>query len=92
MKYLLVFSPLLLTACISFGTPVATYDWQFRKIRADATPQDKAFRECESASKKNNRFIGNAMIQIHSYIDDVQSCMRVEGWVITKKPYDLKWM
>jgi hypothetical protein len=52
MKYFLIFSPLFLTACISFGTPVATYDWQFRKLRADAAPQDKAFKECESTAKK----------------------------------------
>jgi hypothetical protein len=92
VNYIPIVIPLFITACVSLGTPVATYDWQFIKLRADASPQDKAFNECESSAKKRNRFIGNALIQIHSYIDDVQSCMRVEGCVVSKKPYDLKWI
>jgi hypothetical protein len=58
----------------------ARYHWNFFKTRPDATPKEKAFKECEAVSKRRNRFIGDETIRGYSFAGDVLTCMKWEGW------------
>jgi hypothetical protein len=65
---------------------VARYHWDFFQIRADATPREKAFKECEAEAKRRNRFIGDETIRGYSFAGDVLTCMKWEGWGQSKNP------
>jgi hypothetical protein len=56
------------------------YTWDFYKIRADATPREQAFKECERLAKKRNRFVADNIIRGYEFAGDVLTCMKWEGW------------
>ncbi len=79
----------LLAACQA--TPrlqprIAEFDWQFKKIMDNAPDQQVTFRTCDRASRDRARFIMDYEEQVSRYTVAMISCMRIEGWGITKPP------
>jgi hypothetical protein len=90
---MLVVIAALTSNCATTGaTPVASYDWQFAKLRDDATEQDKAFRTCDDTAKRQARLVTSSLAQIYRYGALVQSCMRFEGWRLTKDPITIRYV
>jgi hypothetical protein len=80
---------LALAACQSAGgtkTSPARFDWDFTRIAADAPDKDETFRKCDRAAKDRARFVRNYDEQVSRYGHAVISCMRIEGWGITRNP------
>jgi hypothetical protein len=90
---MLAVASLMLSGCASVGrTPVASYDWQFDKLRDDATAQDSAFKICDNTAKTRARLVTAPLAQIYRYGALVQSCMRFEGWRLTKDPITIRYV
>lgn len=79
-----------LSACL--GRPVASYNWQFRQISADATAQDKAFNKCESKAKRENREVRNDFMRIWSFVESLEFCMKQEGWESQGRPVTVSYI
>jgi hypothetical protein len=79
-----------LSACL--GRPVATYNWQFRQIGADATAQDQALTKCESKAKRGSREIRNDNLRIWSYVEALEFCMKQEGWESQGRPVTISYV
>jgi hypothetical protein len=79
-------------SCISdFKSSVMPhYTWDFYKLRADATPKEQAFKECEAASKRRNRFVADNIIRGYNHAGDVLTCMKWEGWGQSANPVTFK--
>jgi hypothetical protein len=79
--------------CVTIGpTPVASYDWQFARLRDDATDKDKAFGICDNTAKRRARLVTAPLQQIYHYGALVQSCMQFEGWRLTKDPITIRYV
>jgi hypothetical protein len=85
----------MMTACVVLAggcvadfksSVMPRYTWDFYKIRPDATPKEQAFRECEAASKRRNRFVADNIIRGYSHAGDVLTCMKWEGWGQSTNP------
>lgn len=81
---------IVLGGCL--GTPVASYNWQFRQLRADAADKQSALAQCETYAKGQARRIGAANLQIWTYASRVDSCMRLEGWETIGRPVTVNYV
>jgi hypothetical protein len=79
-----------LSAC--FGRPVASYNWQFRQMSAEAKDKDKTLASCETAAKRANSQIRNDNMRIWSYVDSLQFCMRQQGWESLGRPVTITYI
>lgn len=80
---------LALAGCQTAGgakTSPARFDWDFTQIAANAPDKDETFKKCDRAAKDRARFITDYDMQVSRYGHAVISCMRIEGWGITKNP------
>jgi hypothetical protein len=78
-----------LTSCQTAGqtkTTPAHFDWDFKQIAANAPDRDETFKKCDRAAKDRARFVINYDEQVSRYGHAVISCMRIEGWGITRNP------
>lgn len=86
---ILTFATVIATGgCISNfkNSVMPRYTWDFYKIRADATPKEQAFTECERLAKKRNRFVADNIIRGYEFAGDVLTCMKWEGWGQSTRP------
>jgi hypothetical protein len=67
-------------------TTPARFDWDFKQIAANAPDRDETFKKCDRAAKDRARFVMNYEEQVSRYGHSVISCMRIEGWGITRNP------
>jgi hypothetical protein len=65
-------------------TTPARFDWDFKQIAANAPDRDETFKKCDRAAKDRARFVMNYEEQVSRYGHAIISCMRIEGWGITR--------
>ncbi|MGL4975874.1 MAG: hypothetical protein ACRC56_11300 [Bosea sp. (in: a-proteobacteria)] len=74
------------------ATPVASYDWKWERLRADATDEEQAFKTCNGAATRATRLQPNAMLQITRHATGLMSCMRQQGWRSVGQPVKVRYV
>ncbi len=74
------------------ATPVASYDWKWERLRADATDEDEAFKVCNGAATRATRLQPNALLQITRHASGLMSCMRQQGWKSVGQPVKVRYV
>jgi hypothetical protein len=82
----LLCASLIHSACVTKKRQVAQYNWDFKAISDKPTAKAEAFEACDAASRRRFRFVSDYEEQVFRYASGVASCMRLEGWGVTKNP------